>query len=193
MVWGEGTDVVDVLSLQHPFWRFNLFVTNSSGFFAEEYRPDDGLPGNVHSIVEASTQAWTAPIESDAEAALNSLISLILMMPPDRVKITWARCCRLLRDDSASFNSKHDCCYHNALVSFAADWKYGHHILREDTEGDSNRQESPPSSPSFIQSFLQVLLHNGYFKGSKKKGNYLSIEWWLMSPARLRRGVKWTS
>ena len=52
---------------------------------SEEYRPEDGLPGNVHSIVEASTQAWTAPVESDAEAALNSLISLILMMPPDRV------------------------------------------------------------------------------------------------------------
>ena len=53
--------------------------------FAEEYKQEDGLPGNVHSIVEASTQAWTAPVESDAEAALNSLISLILMMPPDRV------------------------------------------------------------------------------------------------------------
>ena len=52
---------------------------------AEEYKPEDGLPGNVHSIVEASTHAWTAPAESDAEAALNSLISLILMMPPDRV------------------------------------------------------------------------------------------------------------
>ena len=48
---------------------------------------EDGLPGNVHSIVEASTQAWTAPAESDAEAALNSLISLILMMPPDRVRV----------------------------------------------------------------------------------------------------------
>ena len=52
---------------------------------SEEYNPEDGLPGNVHVIVEASTQAWTAPVESDAEAALNSLISLILMMPPDRV------------------------------------------------------------------------------------------------------------
>lgn len=63
-----------------------VFLKGLGAEVSEEYKPEDGLPGNVHSIVEASTQAWTAPSESDAEAALNSLISLILMMPPDRIE-----------------------------------------------------------------------------------------------------------
>jgi len=62
------------------------FLKGLGAEVSEEYKVEDGLPGNVHSIVEASTQAWTAPAESDAEAALNSLISLILMMPPDRIE-----------------------------------------------------------------------------------------------------------
>merc|ERR1719414_1575167 len=58
------------------------FLKGLGAEVSEEYKPEDGLPGNVHSIVEASTHAWTAP----AESALNSLISLILMMPPDRIE-----------------------------------------------------------------------------------------------------------
>jgi len=74
------------LSAEQQAAELLVFLKGLGAEVSEEYRPEEGLPGNVHSIVENSNQAWEAESESDAEAALNSLISLILYMPPDRIE-----------------------------------------------------------------------------------------------------------
>merc|ERR1712135_117618 len=84
-----------------------VFLKGLGAEVSEEYKPEDGLPGNVHSIVEASTHAWTAPAESDAEAALNSLINLILMMPPDRIENMVITFCEKIQKASPTDKNLH--------------------------------------------------------------------------------------